>query len=138
MRCKLKVKSQSTTSKVRSLIPTFCTSLGTDAEIMQMLEEIIIRLENILAQKDDLGLENVATETIFDPVPSTSLVDETWIYGREEDDENNIVKFMLSNQESESNVDVISIVGMGGVGKTTLAQLVYNDRIVQEYFDLRA
>lgn len=42
-----------------------------------MLEEITTRLEDILAQKDDIGLENVAIETIFDPVPSTSLVDET-------------------------------------------------------------
>ncbi|KAL6319950.1 hypothetical protein AAG906_037026 [Vitis piasezkii] len=54
--------------------------------------------------------------------PPTPLVDATIACGRKEDKEN-IVELLLSNQESESKVDVISIVGMAGIGKTTLAQL---------------
>ncbi|XP_025886812.1 uncharacterized protein [Solanum lycopersicum] len=35
-----------------------------------------------------------------------------------------------------SQLDVISIVGMPGLGKTTLAEQIYNDQIVAGYFDV--
>ncbi|PRQ20875.1 putative P-loop containing nucleoside triphosphate hydrolase, leucine-rich repeat domain, L [Rosa chinensis] len=61
------------------------------------------------------------------PFPNESMV-----YGREED-VNKIVRMLLSSS-SGPEVAVIPIVGIGGMGKTTLAQLVYNDPRVTSHF----
>lgn len=55
------------------------------------------------------------------------------VIGREKDKEAIIAMLYGDNNESLS---VIPIVGMGGLGKTTLAQLVFNDDWVKGYFDL--
>ncbi|KAL0421808.1 UNVERIFIED_CONTAM: putative late blight resistance proteinR1A-4 [Sesamum latifolium] len=39
---------------------------------------------------------------------------------------------------TSSNLEVVSIVGMGGIGKTTLARQVYDDRYIDSHFDIRA
>nr|XP_010941756.1 putative disease resistance protein RGA1 isoform X1 [Elaeis guineensis] len=68
------------------------------------------------------------------PPPSSHMVDESSIYGREHDKQK--VIDMLFSEGMENGISVIPIVGKGGLGKTTIAQLVYNDSKVKEYFDL--
>ncbi|KAL8498806.1 hypothetical protein ACS0TY_021947 [Phlomoides rotata] len=57
------------------------------------------------------------------------------VYGRDEDREK--IVDILVNQVSEQNISVLPIVGIGGMGKTTLAQLVYNDERVTQHFDTK-
>ena len=44
---------------------------------------------------------------------------------------------LLKDESTDNEVCIISVVGMGGLGKTNLAQLAYNDEKVKDHFDLR-
>ncbi|CAI9269524.1 unnamed protein product [Lactuca saligna] len=67
----------------------------------------------------------------------TSLVDESKIIGREGEKEA-LLKKLLGKEECDENVSIVSIVGMGGIGKTTLAKLLFNEEKVKDHFELRA
>jgi len=69
---------------------------------------------------------------------SSSLVAEEVIYGRDEEKEI-ILNWLTSESNNHNQLSILSIVGMGGMGKTTLAQHVYNDPKMKEAkFDLKA
>jgi hypothetical protein len=57
------------------------------------------------------------------------------IVGRESDKK--AVKTFMMNSNYEHNVSIISVVGIGGLGKTTLAQHVYNDEQIKAHFGVR-
>jgi Leucine-rich repeat (LRR) protein len=64
---------------------------------------------------------------------TSSFVLESGIVGREEN-KNEIIELLKGEN---SSVSFIAVVGMGGLGKTALAQLVYNDGEVEKVFDKR-
>ncbi|KAK9988444.1 hypothetical protein SO802_028683 [Lithocarpus litseifolius] len=74
--------------------------------------------------------------------PQESLNRETFpclpnkeVIGRD-DDKNAIIKLLLE-PNNEENVSIIAIVGIGGLGKTKLAQHIYNDENVNTHFELK-
>ncbi|XVF77536.1 hypothetical protein PTKIN_Ptkin14bG0052700 [Pterospermum kingtungense] len=68
---------------------------------------------------------------------TTCVFDESEVFGREEDETK--IKNMLLCDSSETTcaLRIISIVGMGGMGKTTLSRSAYNDAQVQSHFEKR-
>ena len=81
--------------------------------------------------RPDMSTEGGRTSISFPPDMST-------IVGREDDKEKIVDMLLDSNYDTEVGIPVIRIVGMTGMGKTTLAQLVYLDaRVVKRFKENR-
>ncbi|CAK9180000.1 unnamed protein product [Ilex paraguariensis] len=133
-----------TTSKVRKFIPACCTnfrkSVTLKIKMGPKIENITSRLQDVVKLKDDLDLRvnrEARLNRESERLPTTCLVDEPHVYGREKEKQE-ILGLVLRDESGNDETCVIPIVGMGGVGKTTLAQLVYNDEKVEDFFDLKA
>ncbi|XP_071719109.1 putative disease resistance RPP13-like protein 1 [Rutidosis leptorrhynchoides] len=128
MRRKLNDESQgsSSTSKVlKKFIPTFCTNftphkLMYGRKMRPMLDEITVKLNDLVEQKNNLGIginaiAELRSNRNSKRLEQTSLLDVSTVLGRQVDQE-----ALLS-----------------GIGKTTLAQLLYNNEKVKTQFELK-
>ncbi|KAL0929121.1 hypothetical protein M5K25_001063 [Dendrobium thyrsiflorum] len=102
-------------------------------EIRERFDEIERDRKGLHLREEDAMRRTVSAQNCR---LTSSLVDESSIIGRESEKEK-IVKLLLSDIQVSNKITVIPVVGMGGVGKTTLAQLIYNDPRIRQYFDLR-
>ncbi|XVE78893.1 hypothetical protein DITRI_Ditri14bG0014900 [Diplodiscus trichospermus] len=82
--------------------------------IESKLLEILERVEYLERQKGILSLTECFGEKYLRKLPATSLVDESCVYGRD-DDKEAIMKLLLSDDSSSDRLGVIPIVGMGGI-----------------------
>lgn len=133
------------TSVFRKMIPT-CSNfmpgtLVSNYRLMSKIKDITNKLNDLNKRRSDLNLrESVGGSSSRSRVirsESTSVVVESDVCGRD-DDKETIKKMLFQVEANRRNFSVIPIVGMGGIGKTTLAQLVYNDIDVKQNFHVRA
>ncbi|KAH9751758.1 hypothetical protein KPL71_014425 [Citrus sinensis] len=104
-------------------------------DVAVKISEISEKLDGIATRKDMFKfVENVSNNVKkSERVPTTSLIDEGEIFGR--DDEKNELLGKLLGESGEQHPHIISLVGLGGIGKTTLAQLAYNNDGVKINFE---
>ncbi|XXG52595.1 hypothetical protein AAC387_Pa03g0885 [Persea americana] len=122
------------TNKVRKVI----TSILVSPVIMRKkLKELSERLEAIEAEANAFQLKEKVTNLQIEfrkQRETHSFVHKSLVFERDEEKEK-IVNWLLSNQAGDDgNVSVISIVGIGGIGKTTIAKVVFNQESVQDHF----
>ncbi|OMO78992.1 Disease resistance protein [Corchorus olitorius] len=142
----------STSNKVRIPISTWFnftrftnpSAFSFSKKMISKFEKISFGLNGLATQKWSLGLRKIDQGTILKARKASlqqprALMDETHVYGfGREREKAEILEFLLSPNGNEKGVSMLQIVGLGGIGKTTLAQLVYNDSSINKSFDHKA
>ncbi|KAK7378165.1 hypothetical protein VNO80_03602 [Phaseolus coccineus] len=129
----------STKDKVRHFFST-SNPLLFRYKMAQQIKDIGNRLDKVAADRHKFSLQiiDVDTRVVHRRDMTHSRVSDSHVVGRKHDKEKIIDLLMLQNSnDDDTSVSVIPVVGIGGLGKTTLAKFVFNDRRIQESFPLK-
>ncbi|XP_031286375.1 putative disease resistance protein RGA3 [Pistacia vera] len=123
--------------KVCPLIPcyTFCfRKVIMPCAITRKIKSLSKTLDDIAMEKDRFRFSSVEHTIDIKPPMTASFGDISIVHGREADKEELLNK-LLNESSQEPAISIVSIVGMGGIGKTTLARLVFNSDKMKTHFD---
>uniref|UniRef100_A0A6N2LF01 AAA+ ATPase domain-containing protein n=1 Tax=Salix viminalis TaxID=40686 RepID=A0A6N2LF01_SALVM len=123
---------------VRSFFSISHNPLVFPSRMAHKLKNMRKKLDAIANEKNTFGLASggvgdIAADHTYDWQLTISIVNESEILGRGKEKEE-LVNILLTNA---GDLSIHAMWGMGGLGKTTLAQLVYNEERVKQHFDLK-
>ncbi|XP_027361339.1 putative disease resistance protein RGA4 [Abrus precatorius] len=124
------------TSCLSSFHPKHVVSRYKIAKKMKRIRE---RLDEIAEERTKFHLTETVRERKAEVIAwrqTTSIISQPRVFGREED-KDKIVDFLVVHTSHFEDLSVYPIVGLGGLGKTTLAQLIFNHERVVNHFELR-
>ncbi|MFS7909244.1 putative virus X resistance protein-like, coiled-coil [Helianthus anomalus] len=133
--------------RVRAFFSSDHNQLMFRARVAHKVRVLRRKLDAVASQRSRLGLSHsdvsrvdvgVAVE-MPDRETSSLIHDSSVIFGRDEEMEK-VTRTICDKdvgKHDDGKIRVYGIWGMGGLGKTTLAQLVYNHEKVNQYFELR-
>ncbi|XP_071917612.1 disease resistance protein RGA2-like [Coffea arabica] len=100
------------------------------------MKEILEKFNAIADEQTKLGLSDQKRGSYFNASREIgSTVNEPEVLGRDEEKGQIVDILMKEKDRDDQNVSVLPIVGVGGLGKTTLAQLVFNDERIAKHFE---
>ncbi|PRQ59086.1 putative P-loop containing nucleoside triphosphate hydrolase, leucine-rich repeat domain, L [Rosa chinensis] len=103
-------------------------------EIAAKIKELNERLGLIDQDKQRFSFQNITVPELHQ---ETTSLPNAKTFGRDEEKKLIVSKLLSEGSEGNEVPLIIPIVGMGGLGKTYLANLVYNDDRVKSHFDTR-
>ncbi|KAH0646754.1 hypothetical protein KY290_035361 [Solanum tuberosum] len=105
-------------------------------KVGKRMKEMMEKLDAIAAERSKFHLEKRTIEREAARRETGFVSTEQKVYGRDKE-EDEIVKILINNISDTQELSVLPILGMGRLGKTTLAQMVFNDRRVTEHFHFK-